>query len=129
MFIELSMRNIINKKGCIEQFNASMKKTPHLLPAQRRLMDGLGENLRLARLRRKLSAERVAERAGISRRTLLSIESGEPTVAMGNYFQVMRVLGLEKDFELLGRDDEMGRKLQDMDLKPKQRAPNRKSEG
>jgi transcriptional regulator with XRE-family HTH domain len=107
----------------------NMKKTPHLLPAQRRLMDGLGENLRLARLRRKLSAERVAERAGISRRTLVSIESGEPTVAMGNYFQVMRVLGLEKDFELLARDDEMGRKLQDMELRPKQRAPKRKSEG
>lgn len=105
-----------------------MKKTPHLLPAQRRLMDTLGENLRLARLRRKLSAERVAERAGISRRTLVSIESGEPTVAMGNYFQVMRVLGLEKDFELLARDDEMGRKLQDLELKPKQRAPKRKSE-
>ncbi len=106
-----------------------VKKTPHLLPAQRRLMERFGENLRLARLRRKLSAVRVAERAGISRRTLLSIESGAPTAAMGNYFQVMRVLGLEKDFELLARDDEMGRKLQDMELTPKQRAPKRKSEG
>lgn len=105
-----------------------MKKTTLLLPAHRRLMDRLGENLRLARLRRKLSAARVAERAGISRRTLVSIESGEPTVGMGNYFQVMRVLGLEKDFERLARDDEMGRKLQDLELTPKQRAPKRKSE-
>ena len=97
------------------------------MPAQRRLMHGLGENLRLARLRRKLSAERVAERAGISRRTLVSIESGIPTVAMGNYFQVMRVLGLEQDFEFLARDDAMGRKLQDLELTPKQRAPKRRS--
>ena len=89
-------------------------------------MTGLGENLRLARLRRKLSAELVAERADISRRTLLSIESGEPTVAMGNYFKVMRALGLEKDFQLLARDDEMGRKLQDLELSPKQRAPRKK---
>lgn len=103
-----------------------MKRTPHLLPAHQRLFSGLGENLRLARLRRKLSAMQVAERAGISRRTLASIESGEPTVAMGNYFQVMRVLGLEKDFQMLARDDEMGRKLQDLELRPKQRAPKRK---
>lgn len=105
----------------------NMKRTPQLLPAQRRLMTSFGENLRFARLRRKLSAERVAERAGISRRTLVSIESGEPTVAMGNYFQVMRVLGLEKDFELLARDDEMGRKLQDLELTPKRHAPKQKS--
>ncbi len=90
-------------------------------------MERLGDKLRLARLRRKLSAERVAERAGISRRTLVSIESGEPSVAMGNYFQVMRVLGLEQDFELLARDDEMGRKLQDLELGTKQRAPKRKA--
>lgn len=105
----------------------TMKKTPHLLPVHQRLLSGLGENLRLARLRRRLSATRVAERAGISRRTLVSIESGEPSVAMGNYFKVMRVLGLEKDFQLLARDDEMGRKLQDLGLTPKRRAPKRKS--
>jgi len=105
-----------------------MKKSPQLLPASRRLMSGLGENLRIARLRRKLSAAQVAERAGISRRTLHSIESGEPGVAMGNYFQVMRVLGLEKDFELLARDDEMGRKLQDLALPTRRRAPGKKSE-
>ncbi|MGB1127398.1 MAG: helix-turn-helix transcriptional regulator, partial [Opitutales bacterium] len=75
-------------------------------------------------MRRKLSATQVAERAGISRRTLVSIESGEPTVAMGNYFQVLRVLGLERDFQLLARDDEMGRKLQDLELTPKRRALN-----
>lgn len=91
-------------------------------------MAGLGENIRLARLRRQLSTEQVAERADISRRTLLSIESGEPSVAMGNYFQVMRALGLEKDFELLARDDTMGRKLQDLELSSKKRAPKKKAE-
>ncbi|MGE9294060.1 MAG: helix-turn-helix domain-containing protein [Puniceicoccales bacterium] len=106
-----------------------MKSKVQLLPPHRRLMSGLGENLRLARLRRRLGTEVVAERAGISRGTLANIESGEPSVAMGNYFQVMRVLGLEKDFALLARDDEMGRKLQDIELTPKKRAPKRKGEG
>lgn len=90
-------------------------------------MTRFGENRRMARLRRQLSAEWVAERAGISRRTLLSVESGEPSVAMGNYFQVMRVLGLERDFEHLACDDEMGRKLQDLALRPKRRAPKKKT--
>lgn len=104
-----------------------MKKKTHLLPTHRRLMARLGENIQLARLRRQLSAEQVAERAGISRRTLVSVEAGEPSVAMGNYFQVLRVLGLEKDFEGLARDDEMGRKLQDLNLIAKKRAPKRKA--
>ncbi|MCH8475721.1 MAG: helix-turn-helix domain-containing protein [Opitutales bacterium] len=105
-----------------------MKKSIILLPVHRRLMKGFGENLQLARLRRRLSAERVAERAGISRGTLSSIEAGEPSVAMGNYFQVMRVLGLEKDLAQLAKDDEMGRKLQDLQMKPKKRAPKTKTE-
>ncbi len=105
-----------------------MKKSPTLLPVHRRLMAGFGENLRLARLRRQLSTQQVAERAGISRRTLSSVEAGEPSVAMGNYFQVMKVLGLERDFELLAADDILGRKLQDIQLTPKQRAPKTRHE-
>ncbi|MCC5835067.1 MAG: helix-turn-helix transcriptional regulator [Opitutales bacterium] len=105
-----------------------MKKKLHLLPAHKRLMQGLGERIQLARLRRQLSAERVAERAGISRGTLINVEAGEPSVAMGNYFQVMRVLGLEQDFGLLAKDDEMGRKLQDLGLLSKKRAPKRRTD-
>jgi len=105
-----------------------MKKTVHLLPKHRRLMEGLGEDLRLARLRRRLNAELVAERAGISRATLVKVEAGDPSVAMGSYFQVLRVLGLEQGFSSLASDDEMGRKMQDLELRPRRRAPKRKGE-
>ena len=90
-------------------------------------MSGFGEDLRLARLRRQLSAEVVAERAGISRATLVKIEAGDPSVAMGSYFQVLRVMGLEQGFSSLAADDEMGRKLQDLELRPRRRAPKRKA--
>lgn len=96
------------------------------MPRHRRVLGGLGENLKLARLRRRLSAEMVAQRAGISRATLNKIESGEPSVAMGNYFLVMRVLGLEQDFELLAANDEFGRRLQDLGMETKKRAPKRR---
>lgn len=87
----------------------------------------MGERLRLARLRRRLSAQQVAERAGISRATLHKVERGEPNVAMGSYFQVLRVLGLETDFESLAADDTMGRKLQDLEMVTPRRAPKRKA--
>lgn len=102
-----------------------MKKGVILMPKHRRRMGQLGERLKLARLRRRLSAAQVAERAGISRPTLHKIESGEPTVAMGSFFQVLRVLGGEADFDRLAADDEMGRKLQDLNLVTKRRAPKR----
>ena len=91
-------------------------------------MDRLGENLKLARLRRRLSAELVAQRAGISRATLHKIEKGEPTVAMGSYFMVLNVLGLEEEIEQLAADDEFGRRLQDLGMKTARRAPKRRSD-
>ena len=96
------------------------------MPKSMRILEGLGERIRLARLRRKLSSEQVAERAGISRSTLWQVEKGSSTPSMGAYFIVLLTLGLEKDFEKLAVDDELGRKLQDADLIPKERAPKKK---
>ena len=77
----------------------------------------------MARLRRKLSAARVAERAAISRPTLLAIEKGSARVSMGAYVQILFVLGLEKTVLRLAEDDVLGRKLQDADLLVKERVP------
>lgn len=98
-------------------------------PRLERLLEKLGENIKLARLRRKFSAEMVAERAGISRVTLGRIESGSGSVAMGLYMQVLLVLGLEQDILQLAADDKLGRKIQDAQLIVKERAPKRKKNG
>ena len=96
-----------------------------LLPQSRKMLSQLGENIRLARLRRRLSAQQVAERSGMSRPTLHSIEMGLPSVSIGSYFHVLMVLGLEKDILLVAKDDILGRKLQDANLSTKERAPKR----
>ena len=86
------------------------------LPTATRILQELGENLKLARKRRKLSVIQVAERAGIARSTLWMIEKGNPAVAMSAYLQVLIVLGLEKDLLKVSADDPLGRKLQDAGL-------------
>lgn len=101
------------------------RTAPPLLPRITRLMEGCGSNLKLARLRRKYSAETVAQRAGISRKTLSRVEQGDPAVALGIYARVMQVLRLESDLAKLAADDVLGRKLQDAGLAPKLRAPKR----
>ncbi len=97
-----------------------------LLPKTERILHALGENIRLARLRRRLTTIQVSERAGISRSTLYAVEKGAPGVSLGSYTQVLHVLGLEKDLLSVARDDELGRKLQDAGLLTKKRAPKRK---
>lgn len=102
------------------------RKGSILLPKDRRTLNQVGEQIRLARLRRKLSTEMVSERAGISRPTLNSIEKGEGSVSIGHYFNVLKVLGLEQDFLHLAKDDQLGRKLQDANLTINKRAPKNK---
>ncbi|NHM04774.1 helix-turn-helix transcriptional regulator [Flavobacterium sp. TWA-26] len=87
-----------------------------IFPKYNLLLEKMGENIKLARKRRKLTTVQVAERANISRSTLYLIESGNPSVAMGGYFNVLRVLGLQDDFLKLADDDTLGRKLQDIEL-------------
>ena len=87
-----------------------------LFPKYQKVLEKLGENIRLARKRRKLTTIQVAERADINRSTLTEIEKGNPSVSMGAYFNTLRVLGLQVDFLKLAADDEYGRKLQDIEL-------------
>lgn len=87
-----------------------------LFPKHKDILKQMGENIKLARKRRKLTQAQVAERADIVRSTLYLIETGNPSVTMGAYFNVMRTLGLQDDFLKLASDDEFGRKLQDLDL-------------
>jgi transcriptional regulator with XRE-family HTH domain len=101
-------------------------RTVILLPKQQDILERLGENIKLARLRRKLSTIQIAERAGITRTTLWQIEKGASQVTMGAYCQVLFVLGLAEDLLKVATDDELGRRLQDAKLVAKKRAPKRK---
>ncbi len=103
------------------------ERADSLLPALARILGHLGERLKAARLRRRYSADMVAQRAGIARATLSRMELGDPGVSFGNYARVLQVLRLEQDLNRLAADDELGRKLQDAEIGTRARAPRRKS--
>jgi transcriptional regulator with XRE-family HTH domain len=93
-------------------------KSPVVFPQERRMLAELGERIRLARLRRRLTTTAVAQRAGISRTSLYNTEAGDPGASLGTYLRVLAALGLDGDFNALAADDKVGRKLQDLGLTP-----------
>ena len=92
------------------------RKKQILFPQHQHILARMGENIKLARKRRKLTTLQVAERASIDRSTLYKIEKGTSSVSLGAYFNVLRALNLHQDFLKLAADDELGRRLQDLEL-------------
>ena len=98
------------------------------MPETQRILETVGEQIKTARLRRNLATELVAERAGISRATLWAVEKGTPTVAIGTYAAVLHALGgMDKDLGFVARDDEYGRRIQDMNLVTPKRAKRKQT--
>ena len=87
-----------------------------IFPKHQKILEKVGENIKLARKRRELTTIQISERAGIDRSTLVRIEKGDSRVSLGAYFNVLRVLGLQDDFLKIATDDEFGRRLQDLKL-------------
>ena len=102
------------------------KRTVTNYPSSVKEMEALGQRLKDARLRRRFSMETVCARADISRPTLYKVENGDPSVAIGTFVQVLRVLGLGEDLSLIAKEDVLGRRLQDESLPQRKRAPRKK---
>ena len=100
-------------------------KSPKLLPKEKRILAHIGENIKLARLRRKFTTEQLANRANISRKTLWHVEKGSEHISIGFILKVLSVLGLKDDLKDIAKDDVLGRKLQDLELVTKKRSPKK----
>lgn len=98
------------------------KQTLPSFPRYQRLADSLGARVRVARMRRRMSATEMAERMGVSRMTLYSLERGDLSVGLGVLVRALGVLGLEGDLDRVAADDELGRKLVDAAARPARRA-------
>lgn len=101
-----------------------------VFPRTQRRAEALGERLRLARLRRRISLTEMAARVDASRMTLARLEQGELTVGLAVLVRVLGVLGLEDDLDTLARDDELGKRLQDLELRrPRRRTARQPARG
>jgi len=99
-----------------------MQKEIVVMPSTRDILIKMGDQIKMARLRRNLCAELVCERANISRKTLWQIEKGSPSVAMGYYACVLSALnGLDTDLLKVAKDDELGKKLVELGIASKKR--------
>lgn len=102
------------------------KRTVPVFPQAQRQLEELGERLRLARLRRRLTQAVVAARVGVSKQTLAKLEAGTPSTSLATLVRLLGVLGLAQDLDHLAADDELGRRLQDLDQKAPPRGKSKR---
>ncbi len=89
------------------------RATTALPRAARQALVKLGEDIAVARKKRRISTVSMAERAFISRGTLYKVEKGDPSVSMGIYATVLSLLGL---IEGLGKLADRGTDTLGLDL-------------
>lgn len=90
------------------------KRSPPVFPRVARQLEGLGDRLRAARLRRRMTQATLAARVDVSIPTIRRLENGDPTASLATLARVLQVLGLNDDLDLVASNDELGRKLQDI---------------
>ncbi|KLI99272.1 XRE family transcriptional regulator [Luteimonas sp. FCS-9] len=93
------------------------KRTPPTMPRAQRQIQALGGRLRAARMRRQMTQGELAARVGVSVPTVGKLERGDPATSLATMLRVLTALGLEQDIDLLARNDELGRELQDSRLR------------
>ena len=101
------------------------KRTPPPFPAGQRQLTALGQRLRAARRRRRLTQAVVAARVGVTKQTVAKLESGNAGTSLATMLRVLQALGLGSDIDRLAADDELGRELQDLEQRgpPRGRSP------
>ena len=89
----------------------------------------LGEDLAIARKRRRIKEQLMADRLGVTRATLRRMEAGMPSVSMGTYASAVFCLSPQrfKDFMaiLAPENDTIGLAISDIDLPKRIRKGNK----
>ncbi len=102
------------------------RKKVIIMPETQKRLSQMGEQIKLARLRRNLSSELVAERAGISRTTLWNVEKGEPSVAIGAYAAVLHAInGMDRDLILVAKDEDLSKKMHELNIEVKKHSSHK----
>lgn len=97
-----------------------------ILPQTKEILSIMGEQIKLARLRRGIPMYIIADRSGLSRQTIISIEKGSPSVSIGNYAMALHAIsGMDKELLNVCKDDLMGRTIQDLQIKVPKRIRNK----
>lgn len=94
-----------------------------LMPKTIEILEEMGKQIRICRLRRGFPIDLICERCQMSRATYWKIEKGDPSVAMGSYAAALHAInGKDKDLLYICKEDELGRILQDKALPKRIRA-------